>query len=178
MLALLTAPKGVGVSEVQTRPKTFPPTFKQSRSDKVYLMLQLKAKTLCNAPNKFAWARVIPTLSDCSIVLPFLMLTLDIISYIFRNCDRREGDGRDGPTSTPEPERLGKPIEGPSPGSWGQGDKSSMRGWELARLRHSFPKAMSQTPKKLSSKSLVHFSKHGGFIFSFAGFFDVSTLHF
>lgn len=113
LLNLFMVPKGVGVSEVQTEPLCQrPPTFKQRWSNKVYLMLQLKAKTLCNAPEKFAWARVIPTPSGCSIFLSFLMLTFDTISYIFTKRDKREGDGRDGSTSTPESERLGKAHTG------------------------------------------------------------------
>lgn len=53
-----------------------------------------------------------------------------------------------------------KPIQAPTPAPEAELTNPPPGNTELPMLGHSFPKATSQTPKKLSSKSLVHFTKH------------------
>lgn len=142
------------------------PTFKQTF--KLWHGLShaaIKGKTFCNAPNKFAWARVIPTLSDCylpdcSMFLSFLMLTFGTISYMFTNCDRREEGGRDDPTSTPEPKQLGKAHTGTNP--WLLGPRWQILHEETGNWPHWGTPSPKPHPRlqRNSSKSLVHFSKH------------------
>lgn len=70
-----------------------------------------------------------------------------------------------------------KPIQAPTPAPGAELTNPSPGNEEFLMLGHSFPKATSQTPEKLSSKSLVHFCK-ACCTFSFAGFFDGGKMDF
>lgn len=53
-----------------------------------------------------------------------------------------------------------KPIQAPTPAPGAELTNPPPGNEELPMLGHSIPKAISQTPEKLSSKSPVHFVKH------------------